>query len=80
MINKNSLSRRKFVSNAVVIGAAGTLGAKNFAVIFASGENRPGQKVDSESSVPGMVPPGYFLVYPCHPLGGSGIQNTGAIP
>ena len=64
MINKNSLSRSKFVSNAVVIGAAGTLGAKNFAVIFASGENRPGQKVDSESSVPGMVPPDTFWFIP----------------
>lgn len=48
MTKKNSLSRRKFISNTAFIGAAGTLGAKKFAVFFSPGE-KLNKKTDSES-------------------------------
>jgi alpha-mannosidase len=45
MSKKNSLSRRKFISNAAVIGAAGTFGAGKFAALFASTENKTGNNI-----------------------------------
>jgi alpha-mannosidase len=57
MGNKNRISRRKFISNATVIGAAGTFGAKNLAVLFASDSNRSDSKTDSESSMLSAMDP-----------------------
>lgn len=50
MIKKNSLSRRKFISNAAVIGAAGTIGAKNLTVLFSPEANKEKETTVSESS------------------------------
>ena len=57
MTKKNSLSRRKFISNAAVIGAAGTFGAKNFAVLFASEPNKTGENTESHSTRTSVMAP-----------------------
>ena len=49
MIKKNSLSRRKFISNAAVIGAAGTFGAKNFVTLFATNKNESEKKINPDT-------------------------------
>jgi alpha-mannosidase len=57
MIKKNSLSRRKFISNAAVIGAAGTFGAKNYAALFASDEDKFHNKTNPKSSLISTLAP-----------------------
>jgi len=80
MTKKNSLSRRKFISNAAVIGAAGTFGAKNFAVLFASEPNKTGENTDSHSTRASVIAPAdTFWFYSRHTLGRSCLQNKGAI-
>lgn len=49
MTKKNSLSRRKFISNAAVVGAAGTFGAKNFVTLFATNKNESDNKINHDS-------------------------------
>lgn len=49
MIKKNSLSRRKFISNAAVIGAAGSFGAKNFVTLIANNKNESEKKINPDS-------------------------------
>jgi alpha-mannosidase len=46
MAKKNYLSRRKFISNAAVIGAAGTFGAKDFLSLMSGDNDKPGFKFD----------------------------------
>ncbi len=50
MVKKNNLSRRKFISNAAVIGAAGTFGANNLLAMFSGGAEKAGKMIDSASS------------------------------
>jgi len=50
MAKKNQLTRRKFISNAAVIGAAGTLGTKDFFAFFSDNEVKKGIKSHSLSS------------------------------
>jgi alpha-mannosidase len=50
MTKKNYLSRRKFISNAAVIGAAGTFGAKDFFAFFSGNDEKSGNKVEHGSS------------------------------
>jgi alpha-mannosidase len=57
MTNKNSLSRRKFISNAAIIGAAGTFGANNLDALFASNQDKFDYKVDSDSSLISALAP-----------------------
>ena len=64
MTKKNSLSRRKFISNAAVISAAGTFGANNISVLFASDRiNLAKPKVMIQSG-PIMAPTDTFWFIP----------------
>ena len=65
MTKKNSLSRRKFISNAAVIGAAGTFGAKNFVSLFVTNEDNFGNKIDPDSSlISGLAPTDTYWFIP----------------
>jgi alpha-mannosidase len=57
MTKKNSLSRRKFISNVSVIGTAGTFGVKNFVALFATDGVKSGNKNRPDSSFISEVPP-----------------------
>ena len=57
MTKKNSLSRRKFITNATVIGAAGTFGAKNCIALFASNDDKFDNKNDPDSSLLSVLAP-----------------------
>jgi len=65
MAKKNSLSRRKFISNAAIIGAAGTFGAKDFLTFFSGNVDKSGNKIDPDSSlIPDLAPKDTFLFIP----------------
>ena len=51
MTKKSVLSRRKFISNAAVIGAAGTFGAKGFLTFFPGNGNMSGKKINPVKSI-----------------------------
>jgi alpha-mannosidase len=50
MAKKNQLTRRKFISNAAVIGAAGTFGAKDFLAFLSDNEGKTGIKKNTVTS------------------------------
>jgi alpha-mannosidase len=65
MTKKSSLSRRKFISNAAVISAAGTFGAGNIASLFATDDNKSVIKIDPDSSlISTSVPKDTFWIIP----------------
>jgi alpha-mannosidase len=49
MAKKDHISRRKFLSNAAVIGAAGTFGAKDFLAFFSVNGEKSGNKIGPQS-------------------------------
>jgi len=57
MAKKYQLTRRKFISNAAVIGAAGTFGAKDFLTILSGNKDKPGSKYDSDTHLVTNIPP-----------------------
>jgi len=57
MTKKGSLNRRKFITSAVVIGAASTIGAKGFFAFFSGNEDKFGNKIDADSSLISALAP-----------------------
>ncbi|HBE42700.1 MAG TPA: hypothetical protein DDW27_16155 [Bacteroidales bacterium] len=57
MTKKSFLTRRKFVSHAAFLGAAGTLGVGNITELFASGSYTRGRSTDPESSMLSTLAP-----------------------
>ena len=57
MTKKNSLSRRKFISNSAVIGAAGTFGAKDLLAFFSGNVGKSVNKIAPDPSLTSDLAP-----------------------